>query len=123
MPSAADPDPRLELALAPGDHAGDLVGGLAGGLGMVPGANIGDSCAVFEAVHGTAPDIAGKNVANPAAMLLSAAMMLDYLGEGLAAARVRSALTRVLAAGRSLTPDLGGSATTAAMTDAILAEL
>jgi isocitrate dehydrogenase (NAD+) len=117
---------EYDILLAPnlyGDIISDLCAGLVGGLGVVPGANIGESGAVFEAVHGTAPDIAGKNAANPAAMLMSAAMMLEYLGEGTAAARIRAALEAVLAEGRAVTPDLGGSATTTEMTAAIIRKL
>jgi isocitrate dehydrogenase (NAD+) len=86
----------------------------------VPGANIGDGIAVFEAVHGSAPDIAGQNVANPTALLLSALMMLDYLGEHEAAARIRAALGRVLAQGAVRTRDLGGSASTSEFAVAIV---
>jgi isocitrate dehydrogenase (NAD+) len=103
-----------------GDIVSDLCAGLVGGLGLVPGANIGEHAAVFEAVHGTAPDIAGQNVANPTALLLSALLMLDHLGEHAAAARIRSALTRVLEAGQVRTRDLGGSASTTAFTAAII---
>jgi len=101
-----------------GDILSDLCAGLVGGLGVVPGANIGDDCAVFEAVHGSAPDIAGKGIANPTACILSAAMMLDHIGERPAATRVREALSSVLAEGSVLTPDLGGHATTRQMTQA-----
>lgn len=117
---------EYDILLAPnlyGDIISDLCAGLVGGLGVVPGANIGESGAVFEAVHGTAPDIAGRNAANPAALLLSAAMMLDYLGEDDTAARIRAALEAVLAEGRAVTPDLGGSATTSEMTAAIIRKL
>lgn len=102
-----------------GDIVSDLCAGLVGGLGVVPGANIGDHCAVFEAVHGSAPDIAGRGIANPTACILSAAMMLDHIGESAPAQRIRQALTSVLAEGRWLTPDLGGTATTSQMTQAI----
>ena len=117
---------EYDILLAPnlyGDIISDLCAGLVGGLGVVPGANIGEGGAVFEAVHGTAPDIAGKNAANPAALLLSAAMMLEYLGESGAAARIRAALEAVLAEGRAVTVDLGGTATTAEMTAAIIRKL
>lgn len=117
---------QYDVLLAPnlyGDIISDLCAGLVGGLGLVPGANIGAAGAIFEAVHGTAPDIAGKNAANPAALLLSAAMMLEYLGEGQTAARIRAALEAVLAEGRAVTPDLGGRATTADMTAAIVRKL
>jgi isocitrate dehydrogenase (NAD+) len=95
-----------------GDIVSDLCAGLVGGLGVVPGANIGADTAVFEAVHGTAPDIAGKNIANPTALLLSALLMLDHLGETTAAAAIRGALDRVLTEGRARTRDLGGTAST-----------
>ncbi|MGH9869231.1 MAG: isocitrate/isopropylmalate dehydrogenase family protein [Candidatus Polarisedimenticolia bacterium] len=106
-----------------GDVLSDLCAGLVGGLGVVPGANIGDRHAVFEAVHGSAPDIAGKGVANPTALTLSAAMMLDHIGEHRAGAAVRGAVTRVLSEARHVTPDLGGRASTTEMTDAILEAL
>jgi len=106
-----------------GDIISDLAAGLVGGLGVVGGANLGDTIAVFEAVHGSAPDIAGKNIANPTAMLLSALMMLRHLGEGEAADRIYAALCRVLADRGIRTRDLGGSATTTEFTEAILAEL
>ena len=102
-----------------GDIVSDLCAGLVGGLGVVPGANMGTDCAVFEAVHGSAPDIAGQNLANPTALLLSALMMLDHLGERAAAARIRDALGRVLTAGAVRTRDLGGTASTTEFTDAI----
>ncbi len=93
-----------------------------GGLGLAPGANIGDEAAVFEPVHGSAPEIAGQGVANPAAAILSAAMMLmRHLGEARRAAAVENAVTKVLREGRALTPDLGGSATTRELADAIVA--
>ncbi len=117
---------EYDILLAPnlyGDIISDLCAGLVGGLGVVPGANIGEGGAIFEAVHGTAPDIAGRNAANPAALLLSAAMMLEYLGESGAAARIRAALEAVLAEGRAVTPDLGGNATTTEMTAAIIKKL
>jgi isocitrate dehydrogenase (NAD+) len=102
-----------------GDIVSDLAAGLVGGLGVVPGANIGFESAVFEAVHGSAPDIAGKNLANPTALLLSAVMMLRHVGETAAADRIRGALERVLAAGDVRTRDLGGSATTTEFTAAV----
>ena len=95
-----------------GDIVSDLCAGLVGGLGLAPGANIGVDCAVFEAVHGSAPDIAGKGVANPTALLLSAAMMLRHLGEHAIADRISSSVMRVCADGKCLTMDLGGKATT-----------
>jgi len=106
-----------------GDIVSDLCAGLVGGLGVVPGANLGDECAVFEAVHGSAPDIAGKGIANPLAMLLSGALMLDHLGQYEAAARIRKGIVEAMARPENRTPDLGGPATTAQMTEAILAGL
>ncbi|MGZ8155236.1 MAG: isocitrate/isopropylmalate dehydrogenase family protein, partial [Burkholderiales bacterium] len=106
-----------------GDIVSDLAAGLVGGLGLAPGANIGDGCAMFEAVHGTAPDIAGKDIANPTATILSAVLMLRYIGESAAADRIEAALTAVLAEGRTLTPDLGGNAGTRAFADAVLSKL
>lgn len=102
-----------------GDIVSDLCAGLVGGLGVVPGANIGEKCAIFEAVHGTAPDIAGKHVANPTAVLLSSAMMLDHLGELQAAKWVRKAIDEVYSRTRIRTPDLGGPATTDVFTQAV----
>jgi isocitrate dehydrogenase (NAD+) len=106
-----------------GDIMSDLVAGLVGGLGVVPSGNIGEGVAIFEAVHGTAPDIAGKGVANPTALLMSAIMMLDHIGEETAARRVESALHKVYREGKSLTRDVGGSATTAEFTAAIIRAL
>jgi isocitrate dehydrogenase (NAD+) len=103
-----------------GDIVSDLVAGLVGGLGIVPGANFGERHAVFEAVHGSAPDIAGKGVANPTALMQSAALMLSHIGEGEAAHRLQSSIEWVYAEGRHLTPDVGGSATTAEFTDAVI---
>lgn len=103
-----------------GDIVSDLCAGLVGGLGLVPGANIGSDVAVFEAVHGTAPDIAGKNIANPTALLLSAVLMLEHIGETEAAARVRAALNRVFEAGTVRTRDLGGTASTSAFADEVI---
>jgi isocitrate dehydrogenase (NAD+) len=106
-----------------GDIVSDLAAGLVGGLGVVPGSNIGDGVAVFEAVHGSAPDIAGKNQANPTALMLSACLMLDHLGESGAARRIRNGIERVLRMGLTLTRDLGGSASTVQFTDAIIHEM
>jgi isocitrate dehydrogenase (NAD+) len=106
-----------------GDIVSDLAAGLVGGLGLAPGANIGDGCAMFEAVHGTAPDIAGKDIANPTAAILSAVLMLRYIGESTAADRIEAALTAVLAEGRTITRDLGGTAGTRAFADAIVTKL
>jgi Isocitrate/isopropylmalate dehydrogenase len=125
----------MELALDPsrfdvlvmenlfGDVISDLCAGLVGGLGLVPGANIGERYAVFEAVHGSAPDIAGKGVANPIAIIRSAALLLDHIGHREAARRVEAAVQRTLAARRGLTRDLGGQGTTRSLTDAIIANL
>jgi isocitrate dehydrogenase (NAD+) len=106
-----------------GDIVSDLCAGFIGGLGMAPGANIGADCAIFEAVHGSAPDIAGKNLANPMALILSGAMMLDHLGEGEAGRRVRGAVHAVLRDGKVLTRDLGGSAGTTQIAEAIAARV
>jgi isocitrate dehydrogenase (NAD+) len=106
-----------------GDIVSDLCAGLVGGLGVVPGANLSDDYAVFEAVHGTAPDIAGRDLANPTAITLSAVLMLEHLGEKEAAARIQGALETVFQEGRHLTRDLGGSATTSEFTDAVIAAL
>jgi isocitrate dehydrogenase (NAD+) len=106
-----------------GDIVSDLCAGFIGGLGMAPGANIGEDVAVFEAVHGSAPDIAGKNLANPMALVLSAAMMLDHVGETDAARRVREAVYAVLREGKTLTRDLGGNAGTTQIAEAIAAKV
>ena len=106
-----------------GDIVSDLCSGLVGGLGVVGGANFGDHVAVFEAVHGSAPDIAGKGIANPTALLMSACMMLDHLGEQTAAGRVRAALETVLGEGKHTTRDLGGSAGTKEFTEAVVGAL
>jgi isocitrate dehydrogenase (NAD+) len=106
-----------------GDILSDLAAGLVGGLGVVPGSNIGDKTAVFEAVHGSAPDIAGKNLANPTALLRSALLMLDYIGEADAARRIQTALEAILVEGKVRTSDLGGSASTDEFTNAIIAAL
>lgn len=106
-----------------GDIISDLCAGLVGGLGIVPGANIGENMAIFEAVHGSAPDIAGKGIANPTALILSGAMMLDYLGEKEAAHSIRVAVAKTIESGRVLTGDLGGNATTAAFTEEIIHHL
>ena len=117
---------QFDVLLLPnlyGDVVSDLAAGLVGGLGLVPSGNIGEKAAIFEAVHGTAPDIAGLGVANPTALLMSGIMMLDYLGEGPAARRVETALHAVYRAGKFLTQDVGGKATTGEFTGAVLAEL
>ncbi len=96
---------------------------MVGGLGVVPGANIGEECAVFEAVHGSAPDIAGKGIANPLAITMSGGMMLRHLGEEKAALALDEAVRGVLKAGKRITRDLGGSASTREMADAIIDQL
>ena len=106
-----------------GDVISDLCAGLVGGLGVVPGSNIGDEHAVFEAVHGSAPDIAGKNVANPLALLMSGVMMLNHLGEEAVAEKIKTGYDKTLAEGKTLTRDLGGSAGTSEFADAIIANL
>ncbi len=105
-----------------GDMISDLCAGLVGGLGVVPGANIGDDCAVFEAVHGSAPDLAGKNMANPLALIMSGVMMLNHLGERDAATRIKTAYDRVLrdANPEEITRDIGGQGSTTSFTEAIL---
>ena len=102
-----------------GDIISDLCAGLVGGLGLVPGANIGTDAAIFEAVHGTAPDIAGQGKANPCALLLGAAQMLDHLGQPEKATRLREAIVATLEARDSMTPDLGGSGNTMSFAKAI----
>jgi isocitrate dehydrogenase (NAD+) len=102
-----------------GDILSDLGAGLCGGLGIVPGANIGEDAAVFEAVHGSAPDIAGKGIANPTALMQSAVMMLHYIHEGAAAAKIEKALVDLYRKGDVKTGDLGGTATTRDLTDAL----
>jgi isocitrate dehydrogenase (NAD+) len=117
---------KLDVLLLPnlyGDIVSDLCAGLVGGLGVVPGANIGTDCAVFEAVHGSAPDIADQNLANPTALLLSGLMMLEHVGERQSAQRIRGALARVLAAGAVRTRDLGGTASTTEFTEAVCREM
>jgi isocitrate dehydrogenase (NAD+) len=120
-------EPReMDLLLLPnlyGDIVSDLCAGLVGGLGVAPGVNLGDEIAVFEATHGSAPDIAGRGIANPAGMILSGVMMLRHLGEAEAADRLESAVAAVFAEGNVLTGDLGGRATTAEFTEAVLTAL
>jgi len=106
-----------------GDIVSDLTAGLIGGLGLAPSANVGERVAVFEAVHGSAPDIAGKGIANPTAIILSAVLMLRYLGEKSAADRVENAVRDVYSLGSARTGDLGGKATTAQFVDALLAAM
>src|SRR6201993_2901822 len=106
-----------------GDIVSDLAAGLVGGLGVVPSGNIGENAALFEAVHGTAPDIAGKNLANPTALLMSGAMMLNYLGETKASRQVLAALDNVYREGKRTTRDVGGTATTREFTKAVIGAL
>jgi isocitrate dehydrogenase (NAD+) len=106
-----------------GDILSDLCAGLVGGLGLAPASNIGADAAMFEAVHGSAPDIAGKGVANPAALIQAAALLCDHVGQTEVGTRVQQAVERVIVRGEVRTPDLGGEATTAELTDAVLAEL
>ena len=106
-----------------GDILSDLIAGLVGGLGVSPGANLGERAAIFEAVHGSAPDIAGQGIANPSALLMAALMMLEHLGQHDPAARLRAALFRTLADPRTRTRDLGGQANTQAFTQAVIAQL
>jgi len=103
-----------------GDIISDLCAGLVGGLGLAPGANIGTEAAIFEAVHGSAPDIAGKGIANPCALILGAAQMLDHLGHGAEATRVRAAVRDALEKRDRTTPDLGGTGTTTTFADALV---
>ena len=106
-----------------GDILSDQAAGLVGGLGFAPGANLGERAAIFEAVHGSAPDIAGKGIANPTSLLLAACLMLDHLGEPAIAADIRRALEQVMQAGEAFTPDLGGDASTREFTAALVARL
>src|SRR5262249_37333287 len=117
---------QFDVLLMPnlyGDIISDLAAGLVGGLGIVPGANMGSNHAVFEAVHGSAPDIAGKGLANPTALLQSAALMLLHVGEESAARRLQKGLEVVYAEGKHLTRDVGGTASTAEFTDAVIGKL
>ena len=117
---------QFDVLLMPnlyGDIVSDLAAGLVGGLGTVPGANMGAEHAVFEAVHGSAPDIAGKGIANPTALMLSSVMMLEHLGERTAADRVQKAVEAVYGEGKHLTRDVGGLASTSEFTDAVIAHL
>jgi len=106
-----------------GDIVSDLCAGLVGGLGLVPGANLGLECAIFEAVHGSAPDIAGKDVANPTALLQSAVLMLRHLDEAAAADKVQKALETVYSERKTLTRDVGGTVGTSQFADAVLAAM
>jgi len=117
---------QFDILLLPnlyGDVMSDLAAGLVGGLGVVPSGNIGDEGAIFEAVHGTAPDIAGKGVANPTALLMSSILMLNHLGEAYTADRVEQALWKVYREGKHMTRDLGGKANTQEFADAVIAAL
>jgi isocitrate dehydrogenase (NAD+) len=117
---------RLDVLLLEnlyGDIVSDLAAGLVGGLGVVPGANLSDTHGLFESVHGSAPDIKGKNIANPTAVILAAVMMLEYIGEKKAATRIAAALDTVLRKGERLTPDLGGTATTTKFAEAVMREI
>ena len=106
-----------------GDIFSDLAAGLAGSLGLAPGSNIGDGVAVFEASHGAAPDIAGKGIANPLALILSGAELLDYVGKQKEATAVRNAIRTVIESKTNLTPDLGGTGSTESLTDAVATEV
>jgi isocitrate dehydrogenase (NAD+) len=106
-----------------GDILSDQIAGLVGGLGLAPGANIGEDAAIFEAVHGSAPDIAGQGVANPAALLMAGVMMLEHLGQARPARRIRAALEAAIRENDSLTPDLKGSGTTESFTGAVIRRL
>jgi isocitrate dehydrogenase (NAD+) len=117
---------QFDVLLMPnlyGDIVSDLAAGLVGGLGVVPGANMGENHAVFEAVHGSAPDIAGRGIANPTALMLSSVMMLEHLGERTAAERLQRAIEAVYTEGTRLTRDVGGQASTSQFTDAVIAKL
>jgi len=106
-----------------GDILSDLISGLVGGLGLAPGANLGEKAAIFEAVHGTAPDIAGKGVANPGALIYASCLMLEHLNDHARARRIRDAMEAVIRERKTVTRDLGGTATTAQFSDAIIARL
>ena len=117
---------QFDMLLLPnlyGDVMSDLAAGLVGGLGVVPSANIGDDCAMFEAVHGTAPDIAGKGLANPTALLMSALLMLDHLGECAAAEKIDAALLKIYREGKYTTRDVGGNASTDGFANAVISAL
>ena len=117
---------QFEVIVAPnlyGDILSDLCAGLIGGLGLAPAANIGDQVSIFEPVHGSAPDLAGKKTANPTSMILSAVLMLRQIGEVEAAVRIEEALAAVIKAGSHTTPDLGGGSSTFEMADAIITRL
>jgi isocitrate dehydrogenase (NAD+) len=125
MQIVINPD-QFDVLLLPnlyGDVMSDLAAGLVGGLGVVPSGNIGLEAAIFEAVHGTAPDIAGKGLANPTALLMSSILMLNHLGEQSAAERIEKALIKVYKEGKHVTKDVGGKAGTQEFTDAVIAAL
>jgi isocitrate dehydrogenase (NAD+) len=125
MQMVMDPQ-QFDMLLLPnlyGDVMSDLAAGLVGGLGVVPSANIGDECAMFEAVHGTAPDIAGKGFANPTALLMSSFLMLDHLGERTAGERIQNALESVYREAKHTTRDVGGKAGTEEFADAVITAL
>jgi isocitrate dehydrogenase (NAD+) len=125
MQIVMDPQ-QFDVLLLPnlyGDVMSDLAAGLVGGLGVVPSANIGDDCAMFEAVHGTAPDIAGKGFANPTALLMSSILMLDHLGERTTARRIEAALEKVYREAKHTTRDVGGPAGTDEFAEAVIAAL
>lgn len=117
---------KYDVLVAPnlyGDIISDLIAGLVGGLGLVAGANLGENAAIFEAVHGSAPDIAGKGIADPIAMLMSACMMLDHIGQKEVGDKIRASIKKVLEEKIDLTPDLGGSGNTKSITKAIINNL
>lgn len=125
MKLVMDPD-QFDVIVAPnlfGDILSDLCAGLIGGMGLAPGANIGDDCAVFEAVHGSAPDIADQNIANPTSLLLAAAELFDYLGDEDRTRRLRIAIRSTIAAHDRVTPDLGGDGTTESFAQAVIERL
>jgi isocitrate dehydrogenase (NAD+) len=106
-----------------GDILSDLCSAFVGGLGLVPGANLGTECAIFEAVHGSAPDIAGKDLANPTALLQSAVLMLEHIHENETASLVQTSLEKIYSEGKTLTRDVGGSSGTTAFADAVIAAI
>ena len=117
---------QFDVLLLPnlyGDIVSDLCAGLVGGPGLAPSANIGDGKAMFEAVHGSAPQIAGQGIANPTALLLSGAMMLRHLGEADAAQRIENAVSALIAEGKQVTQDLGGTLSTSEYADALIAKM
>jgi len=123
----SDPTPYNDKVLVMpnlyGDILSDMCAGLIGGLGLTPSGNIGDECSIFEAVHGSAPDIAGKGLANPTALLLSSIMMLQHMGLYQHADKIQSAIFKTLAEGKTITGDLGGKAKTHEYADAVIKNL